>query len=179
VAMTEQGRLPEPTASNEVQRTLSLSLMGGSIAFIALLLAVVWAFAVPHGPYTPRRVQPVLDLAIRRAAAGDALGVHGLYSNAGLRQTTLDSVDALIFGNDAFADAIGVRIERIVPIDGLDALAPRAAIVRAFIRYGDGRATFPIAATLDLEDDVWRIRDLTVGAAASDGSSPLPLEVAP
>lgn len=170
MATTEQQHLPGPTSGNEVQRTLSLSLMGGSVAFLALLLAVVWVFAVPHGPYTVRRIQPVLDAVVRRAAVGDALGVHGLYSNAGLRQTPLETVDALVLGNDAFAGAVGVRIARIVPIDGLDALAPRAAIVNAFIRYGDGRATFPLSATLDLEDREWRIRALVVGADGADGA---------
>lgn len=173
MAMTEPRRLPDPTPGNEVQRTLSLSLMGGSIAFVALLLAVVWAFAVPHGPYAPRRVAPVLESAVRRAAAGDALGVHGLYSSAGLRQTTIEAVDALLFSSDAFAGAVGIRIERIVPIDGLDALAPRAAIVNAHVQYGDGRASFPIAATLDLEDEAWRIRSLSVGTTAA-GSEAAP-----
>lgn len=163
--MTPRPSLGRTNARVEVQRTLTLALIGGSLAFVALLLAVVWAVAVPHGPYAPRRIAPLLDDLARRAAAGDAIGVHGLYSRSGLRATTLDAVDDLL-ASDAFVGARAIAIDRIVPIDGLDALAPRAAIVNGRIRYDAGRPSRPVALTLDLEDGVWLVRSIDLSVEA-------------
>jgi len=157
--MTDRPLWARTNTRIEVQRTLSRALIAGSLGFVALLVAVVWAVAVPHGPYAPRRIQPALDAAVRRAANGDAVALHGLYSSAGLCQTPLEAIDDLL-ASDAFVGATGVAIDRIVPIDGLDALAPQAAIVNARIRYGDARPSRPIAVTLDREEDAWWIRSI-------------------
>lgn len=145
-----------------------LSLVGGSLVFVAMMVAVAWVFAVPHGVYAPRRVAPVLDLAVRRAAEGSALGVHALYSQAGLRQTTLDAIEAMLMRDDAFEGAEGVTIRRVTPIEGLDVLAPQAALVDARVRYGDGRPSRDLSATLDLEDGEWRIRSMAVAVAGPE-----------
>lgn len=154
------------TGALDAQRAVARALIGGSLAFVLVMFGIVWAVAVPHGPYAPRRFVPVLTAAVRRAAMGDAITLHGLYSRGGLRATTIDDVEAWLDQTDAFVGADGVVIRAVERLAGPDATTPQSAAVTADITYVDQQPPRTLSATLDFEEDEWRIRSLTVAPPA-------------
>lgn len=160
--MSDEPRVRPRTGSRESQRAMARALIGGSLAFIAAMFLVVWAVVVPHGEYAPKRFVPVLSAAVRRASQGDTIALHGLFSHAGLDAATLDDLETWLGQTDAFNGANGVVIRSVERQPGLDAVAPLAAIVSADITYTDRSAARTLTATLDYEEDEWRIRSLNV-----------------
>ncbi|MEO8083444.1 MAG: hypothetical protein ABI780_06440 [Ardenticatenales bacterium] len=160
--MSDEPRVRPRTGSRESQRAMARALIGGSLAFITAMFLVVWAVLVPHGEYAPQRFVPVLTSAVRRASQGDAIALHGLYSHAGLDAVTLDDLETWLGQTDAFNGANGVVIRSVERQPGLDAVAPLAAIVVADIAYADPSATRALTATMDYEEDEWRIRSLNI-----------------
>lgn len=150
------------TGNLDAQRAVARALIGGSLAFVLAMFGVVWAVAVPHGPYAPRRFAPVLTAAVRRAAMGDAITLRGLYSREGLRASTIEDVEAWLDRTDAFVGADGVVIRAVERTAGTDATAPLSAVVAADITYVDQLPPRGLTATLDYEEDEWRIRSLTI-----------------
>lgn len=167
----------EPDRSLQRRRARAMAMYNE--VFVRLIVAAIVTFAVifgaaylylaPLGARSIRAVVPVLDAFMAAASQHDDVGVRRLLSADLVRSGRLPAIEALMAQPTLFAGYEGLTVEsfRMLPATDAPALiggsAGRSdmAHVRATVRYTDGSRA-RLDAVLVLENEVWRVNDLTL-----------------
>jgi len=150
-----------PAVNVGLQRSVALSLIAGGLGFAALAILAAW-LVTAVGRYTPRAVAPLLHEFLASAASGDVEEAHQLLSQNALRLTPLADLQAVFSDRERYGGFLGLRVQRVVQGLPLEGVPVESAQATAIARYASGDRR-QIDALLELENDKWYIRRLTVG----------------
>jgi hypothetical protein len=165
--MSEIELPPEQKAKIErihsVQREVAGRLIIGGLIFGLLVLGAAYLSVVPGGKLRPAAVQPLLESYLEAGKSRSLWGAHRLYSKRGLREVNRQAVFVDLEERGFFEP-----FSEIVIVD-FDAFESRAgdpdisheARLGASILYENG-SIGRIDAQLDLEENIWRIRDISL-----------------
>lgn len=145
-----------------------LRLLLAALVTFVVIFGLAFVYVMPKGQVTPRAVTMVLDGFLRRAGAGDALGARALLSEDMLRSERITAIDTLLGQPDALAGYKGLTLTRFRPARSPDASTNDLAAVTASVAFEDGPPG-TLNAVLRLENEAWRINDLTYEAPGSGG----------
>ncbi len=149
-----------------MQREVSLQLILGGLIFAGLTLLFAWMVLIPRGRLSPAAAQPVIERYMEAGRDDLPAAAHRLFSRAGLAETSLDQIGDRFLDRQRFSgyESLSIVAFEVFPLAGSE--PSHQALVTAQVRYTGSQAPGRIDARLELEDDDWRIRQITLDRIA-------------
>lgn len=147
-----------------LQRQVAGRLIVGGLVFGLLVLGAAYLSIVPRGRLQPAAAEPVLEAYLISGRERSLWGIHRLYSKRGLRENDRQAVFLDLEQRGLFQPYRSLEIvefETWPSGAGIEDLSHEARVVARVVYEDGGMAR--MEASLDLEQDEWRIRDLSLG----------------
>jgi hypothetical protein len=153
---------PEPTFNRSVQRTMIMELILGGLLFAVLLGGAAYFGVIrPQMQNSPAIVLPVLETYMAAGKASDSVGAHRLFSRAGLRSVQREDLAATFIDYTLFENFDRFQFTAFSRSPAGNVAENEVVHVEAIVLYA-GEPPATLVADLEREEDVWRLRSLTI-----------------